>query len=143
LFDISSYQDKFDPMNGQSIEQKDKLAELLHRRRNQRPFVAELAGDNGFQITFGVGTNLCAAQHSRADGSPPYLMAVSPRPPMKKGCVEFLAAGTPTPFAARYIISFEELEEIALHFLVTGERSAAVSWQVLNPRATKEDAERA
>jgi len=61
---------------------------------------------------------------------------------MQKGCVEFFAAGTPTPFAARYIISFDELEEIALHFLQTGERSAAVGWQVLNPRAAKEDAER-
>jgi Immunity protein Imm1 len=137
-----NYQDKFDPMNGERFLQKDKLAELLNSRRNQRPFVAELIGDNGFQLTFGLGANLCTVQHSCADGSPPYLMAVSLHPPMQKGCVEFFAAGTPTPFAARYIISFDELEEIALHFLQTGERSAAVAWQVLNPRAVKEDAER-
>ncbi len=137
-----SLQDKFDPMNGQKIEQRDKLSELLHRRRNLRPFVAWLTGENGFQITFGISTDRCCAQYSAADGSPPYLMAVSAHPLMKQGYVEFLAANTPTPFAARYIITFAELKEVALHFKKTGERSDAVSWQVLNPRATKEDAER-
>lgn len=136
-----NYQDKLDPMNGEIIGQKDKLGELLDNRKDRRPFVAELVADNGFQITFGIGA-LCAVQYSRADGFPPYLMAVSPSPPMKRGCMEFLAAGTPTPFAARYIVSFDELKEIAMHFLQTGEKSRRVSWQVLNPRATKEDAQR-
>lgn len=136
-----NYQDKIDPMNGNGIGKKEELLALLDDRRKRRPFVGELLADNGFQITFGIGS-LCVAQHSRADGSPPYLMAVSPRPPMQRGCLTFLAAGTPTPFAARYIISFDELEQIALHFLQTGERSPTVAWQVLNPRATKEDAER-
>jgi Immunity protein Imm1 len=137
-----SHQDKFDSMNGRTIEQAAQLSELLHRRRNQRPFVAEISGDNGFQLTFGIGTDLCCAQHSRADGSQPYLMAVSPRPLLKTGYAEFLSANTPTPIAARYIISFDELKEIALYFLQTGERSDGVSWQVLDPRAIEEDAGR-
>ena len=69
-------------------------------------------------------------------------MAVSARPPMKRGYVEFLTADTPTPVAARYVISFNELRQIALEFLQSGERSDVVVWQKLNPRATKEDAER-
>lgn len=138
-----SHQDKFDPMNGQMIEHRDKLSELLHRRRNLRPFIAWLTGANGFQITFGISTDRCCAQFSRADGSPPYLMAVSPHPLMKRGYVEFLAANTPTPFAARYIITFDELKEVALHFMETGERSDTVFWRELEPGACKEDAERA
>jgi hypothetical protein len=137
-----NYQDKFDVLNGKPIDSVEQLSELLHRRRNQRPFVAALNAENGFEITFGVSTDRCAVQYAGADSSPPYLMAVSPRPSMTRGYVEFFCGGTPTPFAARYIISFAELEEIALHFLETGERSSKVSWQELNPRACKEDAER-
>ena len=134
-----NYQDKYDVMNGKIIAQRNELSELLHRRRNQRSFVSELNGGNGFQIICGISTELCCAQYSRIDGSPPYLMAVSRHPPMKRGCVEFFAGDQPTPFAARYIITFEELKEVALHFLETGERSSAVSWKELNPRATRED----
>jgi hypothetical protein len=137
-----SHQDKFDAMNGQTIEQSEQLSELLDRRRSQRPFVAEISGDNGFQLTFGIGTNLCCVQHSHADGSQPYLMAVSPNPSMSSGYVEFLSANTPTPIAARYIISFDELKQVAQHFLQTGERSNVVSWQVLDPMAIEEDAQR-
>jgi hypothetical protein len=61
---------------------------------------------------------------------------------MKRGYVEFLTANTPTPVAARYIISFDELKEVVLYFLQTGERSDAVVWQKLNLQALKEDAER-
>lgn len=81
-----NYQDKIDPLNGKGIEQKDELLALLGDRRRRRPFVGEFVGDNGFQITAGIGS-LCVAQHSRTDGSPPYLMAVSPRPPMQRGCL--------------------------------------------------------
>ena len=138
-----NYEDKYDAINGRTFDQRGALWELLHRRKNQRPHAAALTGDNGYEITFGISTDRCAVQFARADGSPPYLMAVSPCPSMKRGYVEFYCGGTPTPFAARYAISFPELEEIALHFLETGEKSEAVSWQVLSPRAGKEDAERA
>jgi hypothetical protein len=35
----------------------------------------------------------------------------------------------PTPIPARHILSFEERKQIVLHFLATGERSNAVSWE--------------
>jgi len=60
---------------------------------------------------------------------------------MKRGCIEFLTAGTPTPIAARYILSLEEVKTIAICFLQTGVRSMAVSWQELNPKATRDDVE--
>ena len=134
-----NHQDKADPMNGRAIVQDDELLQLLRERRDRRPFVAELSGSNGYEITFGLGARFCCAQYSRGDGSPPYLMAVSPYPTMRRGYIEFLAANTPTPFAARYIISADELKEIAVHFLRTGERSDAVSWQIFSPQAFKED----
>jgi hypothetical protein len=135
-------QDDFDPVNRTVVGSSAQLSELLDSRRNNAPFFARLSSDNGFEIMVGIGGNVSCVQYSRSDGSPPYLMAVSSRPPMKRGCVEFLTADTPTPIAARYIISFDELKMIAIHFLKTGERSDIVSWQVLNPRATREDVER-
>jgi hypothetical protein len=48
---------------------------------------------------------------------------------VSSGDVEFLAANALTPIAARYVLSFEELRQIALYFLGTGRRSDIVSWE--------------
>jgi hypothetical protein len=69
-------------------------------------------------------------------------LAMSARPPLKRGYIEFLTANTPTPVAARYIINFDDLLQIAVQFFRTGERSDNVVWQKFNPRALREDAER-
>jgi hypothetical protein len=135
-----NYQNEFDPMNGREITDGLKLAQLLESRKNEPPFLAELSADNGYHIEFGMGGKLACVQHSRTNGEAPYLMAMSFRPPMKHGYVEFLTANTPTAFAARYIITFDELREIALHFLETGERSDSVVWRQQDPKAIKEDA---
>lgn len=135
-------QDDLDPMNRTVIGSSAQLLELLASRKNNAPFFVRLFGDNGFEIMIGVGGNVGCAQYSRSDGSPPCLMAVSSRPAMKRGCVEFLTANTPTPIAARYIIGFDEVKAIAIDFLKAGERSNVVSWQILNPKAVREDIER-
>lgn len=137
-------QDTSDPMNGSVVVDADKLAELLDGRRNKVPFMADIVGDGGFELLIGLGYEIGCAQFSRADGDPPYLMAVSPHPPpVGAGYVEFLAADVPTPVAARYIISFDELKQISRHFLDTGGRSDAVSWQEFEPGAAREDARHA
>jgi len=136
-------QDNSDPMNGSIVAGDAQLIELLDSRRRDPPFFACFSADNGFQIMVGIGKDIGCIQHSRSDGQRPYLMAVSADPPMKAGYVEFLAGGTLTPCAARYIIRLNELKEIALHFLKTGERSRTVSWQLLDPKAVREDAARA
>ncbi len=69
-------------------------------------------------------------------------MAVSRNPQLKSGYIEFMCGGTPTAFAARYILTFEEVKKIVLDFLQTGQRSNAVSWQELEPKAIQEDIER-
>jgi len=132
-------QDKSDPMNGTVITRADKLAELLEGRQNRTPFIADLIGDNGFELMIGIGGNFGCAQYSGTDGAPPYLMAVSPQRRMKTGYVEFLVSNTPTPFAARYILSFDEVKTISLHFLETGDKSDVVSWHEFDPGAMRED----
>ena len=135
-------QDDSDPVNGAVITGSEMLTALLNSRRSRPPFLALFSGDNGFEIMVGIGGNIGCIQYSRSDGKAPYLMAVSAHPPMKSGYVEFLTADTPTPFAARYILNFDEVKKVALDFLKTGERSDAVSWRSLEPGAIEEDAER-
>jgi immunity protein Imm1 of predicted polymorphic toxin system len=136
-----NFQDHLDSNNGRAISSDDELISLLEQMRAASPVITEFCGPNDFQIDIGIGGKFGSVQYSRIDGAPPYLMAVSHRPAVKRGYIEFLCGGTPTPIAARYIISFDELKEVVLHFLSSGERSETVSWQVLNPRACKEDAE--
>lgn len=126
-----NYQNEFDPMNGAVVTGEAKLTELLDLRRNEAPFIAELSGDNGYHIEFGIGGDAGFVQFSRSDGKPPYLVAVPPSPHMTSGHVEFLTANTPTPVPARNILNFDELKRVALHFLQTGRRSEAVSWEAL------------
>jgi len=135
-------QDRHDANNGRAISSADELATFLDEMRGANPFIVEFSGSGDFHIDIGIGGNFGWVQFSRMDDNPPYLMAVSHCPPMKRGYIEFQCGGTPTPVAARYIISFDELKEVVLYFLRTGERSESVSWQKLNPRACKEDAER-
>jgi hypothetical protein len=122
-------QDKSDPQNGAIFAASTTLSGLLDNVRRRRPFIAELRGDNGFELVIGIGGDIGFVEHRRIDGDLPYLMARSAHPPMKTGDVEFLTANTPTPIVARYILSFEELKEIASHFLATGERSDSVAWE--------------
>lgn len=132
-------QDKSDQMNGAVIVEANMLAELLDERRNRVPFIADFVGDSGFELMIGIGQDVGCVQHSRTDGEPPYLMAVSPQRLMKKGYVEFLVNSTPTPLAARYILTFDQVKAIALHFLVTGDRSNVVSWCEFDPGSVRED----
>jgi hypothetical protein len=122
-------QDKSDPMNGAVITEGAKLVELLDSCRNDPPFFARFSGDNGFKIMVGIGRDVGCIQYSRSDGEPPYLVALSVDCPTNGKDVEFWTGGTATPIPARFILSSDELKQIALHFLETGERSDAVFWE--------------
>ncbi|MGA8078973.1 MAG: Imm1 family immunity protein [Xanthobacteraceae bacterium] len=122
-------QDKSDRQHDAFFTEGTRLAHLLDNARTRTPFIAELRADNGFELVIGTGGDLGCVEHRRINGDLPYLMAMSSHPPLTTGEVEFLTANTPTPIAARYILSFLELKEIALDFLATGERSKSVSWE--------------
>lgn len=137
-----NYQDKLDPNHGRAISSDDELISLLDHVRNATPFVAEFCGPGDFHITIGIGGDFGFVQYSRVDGAPPYLAAVSHHPLMKRGYIEFQCGGTPTPVGARNVLRFDELKEVVLHFMRTGERSNAVSWREVHPGDVREDAER-
>lgn len=121
-------QDERDPMNRTIIAGSERLSELLDERRSNVPFIAELLGDNGFQLMIGIGSAVSFAQYCRANGELPYLAAVPPQPRVKSRYVGFLMNNTLTPIPGRFILTFDEMKQIALHFLETGERSEVFSW---------------
>ena len=129
-----NHQNKLDPMNLAIIVEATKLIDLLNDRRNEAPFIAEFSGENGYEIKFGIGGDVSFVQFCRNDGVPPYLVAVPPQPHIASGYVEFLTANTPTPIPARNILRFDELKQIALHFLETGKRSGAFLWDSIWPK---------
>ena len=136
-----NYQDDLDPMHGAVITASEQLAALLGDAKRKPPFTAKLKGDNGFEILAGIGEEFCCAQYSCSDGNPPYLMAMSAHPLLKRGLPEFLTGGTLSPTPARYVICFDELKAILIHFLETGERSNAFSWEDFDPEAVREAAD--
>lgn len=123
-----NFEDDSDPNNGVIVETDTELVELLDNLRSNVPFVAQLRGINGFQLTFGIGDDFGCVEYERVDGELPYLMAVSAQHPTSNDAT-FLFGGTATPIPARFILSFDELTEVALHFLETGGRSEAVTWE--------------
>ena len=122
-------QDQSDPQHEAFFTESRTLSNLLDNARQKTPFIAELRGDNGFELVMGIGGDFGCAEHIAINGDLPYLMAMSPHPPLMTGEIEFLTADTPTPIAARYILTFVELKEIALHFLKTGERRQSMLWE--------------
>ena len=137
-----NFQDKHDPNNGRAISSADDLVCLLEQMRSASPVIAEFCGPGDFDIQIGIGGKFGCVQYSRMDDNPPYLMAVSHHPPMKRGYIEFLCGGTPTPIGARNILTFDEMKDVVLDFLRTGDRSDKVSWRAVQPSDVREDAER-
>jgi hypothetical protein len=125
-------------MHGIVIAGSAQLAGLLEDARRKPSFIAELQADNGFEVSMGISEKYGWVQYSNLDGNPPYLNAISAQRPLKRGFIEFLDANTPTPIPARYIIRFDELKQILIHFLETGERSNAFSWEDFDPEAVRE-----
>jgi hypothetical protein len=131
-------QDNLDPLHGTVIAESAELEKMLEDAKRKPPFIAELHADNGFEVSIGICENYGWFQYSNLDGNPPYLNAMSPQRPLKRGFVEFLDANTPTPIPARYIISFDELKSISIHFFRTGRPSSVVSWEDFDPEAIRE-----
>lgn len=122
-------QDESDPMNFTAIMSSDELINVLNVRQENVPFVVELSADNGYQLTVGVGGSLSFAQYRRTDGELPYLVALPSQARTNAKYVEFLINNTPTAIPAHYILAFDEMKKIAIHFFETGERSRAFSWK--------------
>ena len=112
-----NYQDHEDANNWRAISAVDELGELLDRMRDGKPVIAHLSGPGDFRVEFGIGGDFGCIQISRMDDKPPYLVAVSHHPCMKRGYVEFLCGGTPTPIGASNILSYGEMREVLIDFM--------------------------
>ena len=126
-----NHQSALDPLDGATIVGGDQLAALLESLRKNAPFVAELSSDNGFWLLLGVGSGIGFAQYRPVNDDLPYFMALPAQRNLKGRHVDFLVNGVATPIPGRFVLSFDELREIALHFLETGERSPAFSWELV------------
>lgn len=127
----------------------DELARLLDGLRQRQPFLFQLFGENGYCLTVGIAMTSGSVQFAAAKGNPPYFAAVVPsrsklsaeqvqnphalafesdiRTATKSA--EFACGGTATPVPSRYVVSFELLKKIIVHFFETGERFPSVCWE--------------
>jgi hypothetical protein len=124
-------EDPANKLNGTIVQESEDLIQILERSRIRPPFLCKLTSDKGHYLDVGVGKNGCA-QHTRAGGMPPYLMAVAPGKDhlqeQRGDYTEFLCGGTPTPISDRFCMPFESVREIVRHFAETGDPHPAFSW---------------
>jgi len=125
--------DNANPLSGTSIENLAEFQNVIESIRDQLPFIAELIGDNGFKLTFVLGTTEGCVQFCSAEHEPPYLMAVNPSLRDSEGMVEFLMGDTLTPISKRYCLPYDEFVKIVAEFVQTGERKHDVLWEELGP----------
>jgi len=121
-------EDEANKLQGTVVQDGASLLRIFDAVRNRWPFICELVGQNGFRLHVGVGAN-GFVQYSSCDGSPPYLVALAPRPEQRDKEIEFLCGGTPTPIPDRNCMPFESVREIAGYFLQTGRAHPAFSWE--------------
>src|SRR5262245_49443825 len=111
--------DNANPLNGTSVENLAELQNVLESVRDRLPFIAELIGDNGFKLTFVLGTTEGCVQFCSVEYEPPYLMAVNPNSQDSEGEVEFMMGDTPTPVSRRYCLPYDAFVQIAAEFVRT------------------------
>ena len=121
-------EDRANYLNGVAIGDSTRLFQILESLRNRRPFFCELAGENGFRLSVGVGKLGCV-QYSPCDGSPPYLVATADYVESEDGYCEFLAGGTPTQIPNRFCMPFESVLKIARYFQETGRAHPSWRWE--------------
>ncbi len=115
-------------MNGTILESAAALTELFQCLSHREPFIFELRSENGVTLTVGFAVDRGFVQYSSSDGLPPYLVARADA--RRDGDdIEYLAGGTLTPIAGKFCLRIEQVEEIATHFLASGDRSGTVIWE--------------
>ena len=122
-------QDEGNPLNGSSFSEASALLDCLHKLSSRPPFLCEVQNENGFKLLVGIGGHWSCIQHSRTDGSPPYLMAMPRMAQSDAADMEFLIGNTLTPIPSRYILKFELADKLVAVFAETGRRSDAVAWE--------------
>lgn len=124
-------EDPANELNGRFFQEGADLLQALETSRTKPPFFCKLTSVNGNYLDVGVGKVGCA-QHTRAGGMPPYLMAVAPgKEHLNEDAgdyTEYLCGGAATPISDRFCMPFESVRKIIRHFAETGEAHPVFSW---------------
>lgn len=118
------------PFDGTHVENSSRLREILDALQRRDPFILQIEGENGFNLTVGIGEPVSCIQHGSNDGEPPYLFAVMKSASQIANDTEyvFFCGGQETPIPSSRCVPFEVLQSVASHFLQTGSRSNDVAW---------------
>jgi hypothetical protein len=122
-------QDESNPLSGSTFSSPSALLNHLHELSSRPPFLCEIESENGFKLLVGIGGNWSCVQHSRIDGSPPYLMAVQREAQSNIQPIEFLIGNTPTPIGGRYVLKSKVADKVISFFVETGDKSSLVEWE--------------
>jgi hypothetical protein len=140
-------QDDANPLNGKWIDNPEELETVFDKLWHREPFGFKLDGENGAMFDVCIANTFGSVQCTTSDdtylsavkpGSIPFVIADNSSPHTfafladeESGLEspEFLVARTATPIPTRYILPYDLVREIAVHFLRTGERSPDVWWE--------------
>jgi hypothetical protein len=117
--------DARNPRNGKAITAAG-LSAVFAAAQTRPPFIVLLEGEDGCDMTVGVGPTFGFVQWADRDALA--QVAVSPRV-VAEADIEFVAGGTSTPVPRRYLMPISSVESIAAHFLATGRPDHAVAWE--------------
>ena len=124
FFDL---EDKSNPFNGLVLNDPDRLAALLDILRIREPFIARLANEHDCCLDIGIGGDVGSVVYVVPDR--PCLVAVAPPANRREEAAEFMLGGQPSYVPAKFILPFEKVKEIAIHFQQTGALSPAFRWE--------------
>jgi len=122
-------EDDTNPLNRKVLLTGGSMRQILCSLQEREPFCCELTGEDGSQLTLGVGA-IGFAEYSRG-GDAPYFFAVTTVTVIEGTEEDFLCGGTPTPVAARFCLPFDDVIKIAVYFMETGEPSPSFSWEMI------------
>jgi len=126
---FTDLQNEDNPRSGMLFDDPLRLRTLLAELASRREAGAcQFTHDNGSGLIVGVSPSLGFVQYTTGDAMPPYLMATAASAVSARQDMEFAIADTMTPIAGKYLIPIELIAKVVEDFLVTGQRSAAVSW---------------
>lgn len=128
LFDHSraSFQESVEPIH---ISNEEKLRKELKRFKGNDPGkLIDLNSPSGDYLTLGIGASGGCVMFTPASLEPPYLVACGPSDDYETS-VEFLRGDTPTPIPLAYVLSVEEVIDIAVYFFLNGSLPKTVEWE--------------
>jgi hypothetical protein len=110
------------------IESREELFDFLETLSGRKPFYCELRQES-YKLSICIRGELGSVQHSPANGSPPYMMAVTPERHNPNEEVEFVIGNEATPLSARHALPLSIVKQIVVRFFETEDRSKAVLWE--------------